>query len=138
MNKTNHCFRFKKVLITLSMLIFVVSSIYSVSLSDLRIVADDGTFLGTFENEYSTNSIYNQYGNFGSPYGSKSIMNKYSNYGSDYSQYSPFNAYSNKGPWLVDKYGKRYGRLSINRYASGVTTDSYKIALQLKAIRDCY
>lgn len=130
--------KLKKVYITLLLSLFVVSSIFPVSLSQLRIVADDGTFLGTFESEYSSNSIYNQYGNFGSPYGSNSIMNKYSSYGSDYSQYSPFNAYSNNGPWLVDIYGNRYGRLSINKYAPGVTSDSYRIALQLKAIRDSY
>ena len=35
-------------------------------------------------------------------------------------------------------YGNSYGRLSVNRYASGVTNDSYRLALQLKALRDSY
>ena len=123
----------------LFLLLFFVQ-VYSLlySLNQLRIVADDGTFLGTFENEYSTNSVYNQYGNYGSPYSSNSIMNQYSNYGSDYSDYSPFNKYATHAPWIVDRYGNSYGRLSVNKYASGVTNDSYKIALQLKALRDSF
>lgn len=34
------------------------------------------------------------------------------------------------------RYGNNYGRLSVNRYASGVTNESYKLAWQLKAMRD--
>lgn len=124
----------KKILILLMSLI--TSGLFAVSLSELRIVADDGTFLGTFEDEYSKNSIYNGYGTYGSPYNAKSIFNQYGNYGSDYSKYSPFNSYSSNGPWLVDKKGNSYGRLSTNRYAQGVTDYSYKFALRLKALRD--
>ena len=113
-----------------------VNSIFAISLSELRIVSEDGTFLGTFENEYSSNSIYNEYGNYGSKYNSKSIFNKYGNYGSDYSDYSPFNKYANKAPWLMDKKGNYYGRLSINKYSKDVTDYTYKLALQLKALRD--
>lgn len=111
---------------------------FAIPLSQLRIVATDGTFLGTFENEYSVNSVYNEYGNYGSPYSSNSIMNKYGNYGSDYSIYSPFNKYASDAPWIMDRYGNSYGRLSVNRYAAGVTRDSYEIALDLKALRDSY
>ena len=125
----------KKKIALLLMSLFV-NSLFAVSLSELRIVAEDGTFLGTFENEYSQNSIYNEYGTYGSSYSSKSIFNKYGNYGSDYSQYSPFNSYSNKGPWIMDKRGNYYGRLSTNRYAQGVTDYSYKLAVKLKALRD--
>ncbi len=109
---------------------------FAESLSQLRIVADDGTFLGTFESEYSSNSIYNRYGTYGSKYNSSSIFNKYGTYGSDYSQYSPFNQYSYNAPWLMDGYGNIYGRLSVNRYASGVTRTTYNLALQLKSMRD--
>lgn len=110
----------KKTVSIFFLLFGIIGSIFPVSLSQLKIIAEDGTFLGTFEDKYSKNSIYNKYGD----------------YGSDYSQYSPFNAYASKTPWLVDGYGNTYGRLSINKYASGVTNDSYKIALQLKALRD--
>ena len=126
----------KKTVSIFFLLFGIIGSIFPVSLSQLKIIAEDGTFLGTFEDKYSQKSVYNQYGNYGSPYASNSIMNRYGDYGSDYSQYSPFNAYASKAPWLVDGYGNYYGRLSINKYASGVTNDSYKIALQLKALRD--
>lgn len=118
------------------LLTFCALSTFAISLADLMLVADDGTFLGTFESEYSKNSIYNQYGTYGTPYSAESIFNKYGNYGSDYSQYSPFNKYANNGPWLMDRRGNYYGRLSINKYAQGVTDYSYKLAFQLKAIRD--
>ena len=128
----------KKIIFICCISLFFISNIFSIPLSELHIVADDGTFLGSFENKYSKNSIYNEYGDFGSPYGNNSLMNIYSNYSSDYSDKSPFNKYANHAPWLFDNRGKNYGRLSINKYASGVTDDSYKIAYQLKALRDSF
>ncbi len=126
----------KKKLILFLLLPLLAGSLFAVSLSELKIVADDGTFLGTFENKYATNSVYNEYGTYGSKYSSNSIFNKYGNYGSDYSQYSPFNKYSHNAPYLMDRNGNYYGCLSVNRYAQGVTDFSYKLALQLKALRD--
>lgn len=110
--------------------------LFAISLSDLIIVGEDGTFLGSFENEYSKNSIYNPYGDYGSKYNTKSIFNKYGDYGSDYSDFSPFNKYANNAPWLMDRKGNYYGCLSVNKYAEGVTDYTYRLALQLKAIRD--
>ena len=115
--------------------IFIASKSFAISLNQLHIVADDGTFLGTFENRYATNSVYNEYGTYGSPYSTKSIMNKYGNYGSEYSDDSPFNKYANSAPWIVDKYGNNYGRLSINRYTAGITNQSYQLALELLSIQ---
>ncbi|MDR1565693.1 MAG: hypothetical protein LBS48_00220 [Treponema sp.] len=40
--------------------VFFAFPVYAVSISDLRIIASDGTFLGTFEDGYSQNSIYNE------------------------------------------------------------------------------
>jgi hypothetical protein len=119
-------------------LVFVLLavSLYAISFSELRIIAEDGTFLGTLENEYSSNSIYNEYGNYGSKYSSTSIFNKYGNYGSDYSNQSPFNRYASNAPGLYDRRGNFYGTLSINRYASGITNESYNLAVRLKGIRD--
>ncbi|WP_461255908.1 hypothetical protein [Treponema sp. R80B11-R83G3] len=114
-------------------------SLYGISLSDLRIIASDGTFLGTLnENEYDSNSIYNKYGKYGSQYNAFCIFNKYGNYGSDYSDKSPFNKYANNAPGLYDKQGNFYGTLSINSYAKGVTQQTYQLALQLKAYRDSF
>ena len=125
----------KKILLSF-LLLLLTGGLFSASLSELFIMAEDGTYLGNFGSEYDSKSVYNQYGTYGSPYSSKSIINPYGTYGSDYSQYSPFNAYSSHGPWLMDRNGNNYGRLSVNKYASGVTDASYRIAIQLKAIRD--
>jgi hypothetical protein len=54
----------KKTFVFLGFVLFSVS-LYAISLNELRIIAKDGTFLGTFENEYSSNSVYNEYGNHG-------------------------------------------------------------------------
>jgi hypothetical protein len=116
--------------------ILLAVSLYAISLSELRIIAEDGTFLGTFENEYSSNSVYNEYGNYGSKYSSSSIFNKYGNYGSDYSDQSPFNRYASNPPGLYDRRGNFYGTLSVNKYASGVTNETYNLAVRLKGIRD--
>ena len=62
-------------------------------------------------------------------------MNSYSDYGSKYSNKSPFNKYADSAPWIVDNDGNSYGRLSINRYASGVTKQSYQLALELLSIK---
>ena len=112
-----------------------LSAGFAISLNQLHIVSDDGTYLGSFENRYSSNSVYNEYGDYGSKYSSKSIMNSYSDYGSKYSNKSPFNKYADSAPWIVDNDGNSYGRLSINRYASGVTKQSYQLALELLSIQ---
>ena len=113
-----------------------LSAGFAISLNQLHIVADDGTYLGSFENRYSSNSVYNEYGDYGSKYSSKSIMNSYSDYGSKYSNKSPFNKYADSAPWIVDNDGNSYGRLSINKYASGVTKQSYQLALELFALQE--
>ena len=74
----------KKFFVFVALCFALLAQLQAISLSELYIVAADGTYLGSFENEYSSRSVYNQYGNYGSPYSAKSIMNPYSNYGSDY------------------------------------------------------
>lgn len=128
----------KKSLFLLVLFLVATSCVFSIPLNQLHIEASDGTYLGTFENEYSGKSVYNHNGIYGSPNSARSIMNKNSNYGSNNSPLSPFNPNGSNGPWLVDRYGNIYGRLSVNKYASGVTNESYRIALQLKALRDSY
>lgn len=129
----------RRVVLAVSLLgLFCVlaGQVFAISRSQLIIVADDGQFLGSFEDRYATNSIYNKYGKYGSKYETKSIFNKYSEYGSDYSSLSPFNNYASEAPWLMDRQGNHYGRLSTNRYAQGVTDYSYRLACELKGIRD--
>jgi hypothetical protein len=75
------------------------------------------TFLGCLNcSEYDPGSIDNAYGTHGSRYSSVSIFNHYSDYGSRYSDYSACNPYATDPPVIVDKGGKYYGRLTLNRY----------------------
>lgn len=128
--------KFKLLLAVLLLYFGIIENGFAVPLNELFILAEDGQYLGNFTSKYSEDSIYNQYGTYGSKYNSNSIFNSYGTYGSDYSDYSPFDKYSSNGPWLVDGQGNYYGRLSINKYASGVTDDSYNLACQLKGMQD--
>ena len=82
-----------------------------------KIIADDGTFLGTLDNHYQSDSIFNSYSDHGSTYSQESIWNEYSDYGNDYSQESPFNEYGSNSPVLL-KDDKVVGRLTIKSYES--------------------
>lgn len=82
------------------------------------IVANDGTFLGQIESQYSTNSVLNEYGNHGGPYSAKSIWNEYGTYGGEYSAQSPFNPYSNTPPMVI-KNGQVIAFLTVNRSMRG-------------------
>jgi hypothetical protein len=79
---------------------------------------DENTFLGNFENSYSSKSIFNEYGNFGNEYSSQSIWNEYGTFGNEYSGYSPFNSYSSTPPMII-KNGKIIGYLTTNKYLKG-------------------
>jgi hypothetical protein len=66
----------EKIFVFLGFVLFSVVSLHAISLNELRIIAKDGTFLGTFENGYASSSIYNKYGDYGSQYSSESMFNK--------------------------------------------------------------
>jgi len=75
------------------------------------------TYLGCLScPEYSTDSVFNEFGSFGTAYGPQSIFNSYSEYGSTFSTYSPCNSYATDPPVVVDEEGTFYGRLTVNRY----------------------
>ena len=67
---------------------------------------DEGTFLGSFEDEYVPKSIFNKFGNYGSQFSSTSI----------------FNQFASHPPSIVDDEENIYGRLSINRHAKVLLT----------------
>lgn len=102
-------------------------------LNELLLVADndEGTFLGTFEDESEADSIFNERGNYGSRYSSTSIFNQFSQYGSQFSAYSAFNEFASHPPIIMDDKGNVYGRLSINSFVRGVTDQSYQLAKRL-------
>ena len=84
-------------------------------LEGAKIIAEDGTFLGTLDDHYDSESIYNDYSDHGSDYCSDCIWNEYSDYGSDYSSESPFNEYASDPPILI-KDGEVVGTLTIDPY----------------------
>jgi hypothetical protein len=90
-------------------------------------------FLGCLVcNEYSAESVCNEYGKYGNEYGSN-MWNEYSSpYGNEYSSSSPWNEYSssNSVPVLVDRQGNFYGFFTINEYRS----NAVDFAGQLKKI----
>jgi len=84
-------------------------------LNGSKIIAQDSenTYLGEIKNKYSSDSIFNDYGNYGGEYSSTSIWNQYSTLGNKYSSYSPFNKYTSTPPMII-KNGKVIGYLSSN------------------------
>ena len=95
-----------KQLILTSALLFsfngwAISSYECYELDGSKIIAEDGTYLGSLGESYESDSIYNKYSDHGSTYDSDSIWNKYSDYGSDYSSQSPFNDYASDPPVLL-------------------------------------
>lgn len=108
----------KKFLLAI-LLIFLATTAHSQNICEIidgaSLIANNGVFLGRITNRYSSESIFNEYGNYGSKYGSESIWNKYGEYGSKYSNYSPFNPYATEPPAIV-KNGEIIGYLSINKY----------------------
>ena len=68
--------------------------------------------------DYDSNSIWNEYGKYGNSYNTNCIWNEYSDYGSEYGDYSPWNAYAKYPPAVVDKQGRFYGYLTIDKYNS--------------------
>ena len=81
-------------------------------------------YLGTIADEFSSNSIFNDYGTYGSEYSSDSIWNEYGTYGGEYSSGSPFNSYSSSPPLIV-KNKKVIGRLTVNKNVSGAVDPNW-------------
>lgn len=81
--------------------------------------ANHSTYLGCLScNEYSAESVFNEFGTHGSQYSSASIFNSFGPFGSKYSATSACNPYASDPPVIVDSTGKYYGRLTVNRARS--------------------
>ena len=94
---------------------WALSSYECYELDGAKIIAEDGTYLGTLEDNYESDSIYNEYSDHGSTYNSDSIWNEYSDYGNEYSSQSPFNDYASDPPVLL-KDGEVIGKLTTDSY----------------------
>lgn len=90
------------------------------ALRGAKLIAQDekNTFLGTFENSYASDSMFNEYGSYGSKYSSTSIWNEYGTFGGEYSTFSSFNSHTSTPPMII-KDGKVIGYLTTNKYIQG-------------------
>ena len=89
-----------------------------------KIIGEDGTFLGSLESGYNSDSIYNSYGDYGSSYCTDCIWNEYSDWGNTYSSTSPFNEDASDPPVLL-KDGEIVGLFTTKEYISdGINPDS--------------
>ena len=92
-----------------------LSSYRCFELEGAKIIAEDGTFLGTLDDSYSADSIFNDYSDHGTDYSADSIWNEYNEWGNDYSSISPFNEYATDQPILI-KEGAVVGKLTLKSY----------------------
>jgi hypothetical protein len=89
---------------------------------------DHKVFLGCLNcDKFSSNSIWNTYGNFGSKFNNTCIWNKFGDYGGKYGDQSPFNKYASHPPVLVDNDGNFFGYFTADKFKDK-RTDS-KLAL---------
>jgi|TARA_B110000483_G_scaffold241178_1_gene323542 hypothetical protein len=84
-------------------------------LEGAKIIAEDGTYLGTLDDSYKSDSIYNDYSDYGNEYNSDSVWNDYSDYGNEYSSQSAMNESASEPPVLL-KDGEVVGKLTTNDY----------------------
>lgn len=90
------------------------------ALSGSEVFADDSerTYLGTIDDEFAANSIFNQFGIHGSQFSATSIWNTFGQFGGQFSSTSAFNSFTSSPPLLIrDK--KVIGRLTVNKFIPG-------------------
>ena len=104
------------------------------ALRGASIIAQDpeNTFLGKIENEFSSESVFNEFGNYGSEFSSRSIWNEFSSFGSEFSSYSPFNEFASTPPMII-KNGRVIGYLTRNKFLRGALSPNI-----LRALKDEY
>jgi len=92
----------------------------------------ENTFLGKVDNEFSSESIFNEFGTYGSKFSSSSIWNEFSSFGSEFSSISAFSEFSSTPPMLV-KNGRVIGYLTQNKFLRGGISPNI-----LRALKDEY
>jgi hypothetical protein len=81
------------------------------------------TYLGCLScSENAPDSVFNEASRNGNRYSSDSIWNHYGDYGSPYTQFSACNPDASDPPVFVDQNGNFYGRVSVNQYMTGIGT----------------
>jgi hypothetical protein len=74
---------------------------------------EEKTFLGTIDNSFGVNSIFNEFSKYGSKFSADSIFNEFGKFGGEFSRLSPFNNFTNTPPMII-KNGAVIGYLTAN------------------------
>lgn len=80
-------------------------------------ITKESTFIGRIENQFSSDSIFNEVGRYGSEVSSTSIWNEVGRYGSEVSSCSSFNEIASNPPIII-KNDQIIGRLTVNKIIS--------------------
>lgn len=81
-------------------------------------------YLGKIEDQFTVDSIFNEFGTYGSEFSSDSIWNEFGTYGSEFSSESPFNEFTSTPPMIV-KNNKIIGYLTVNKFIQGGVDPSW-------------
>jgi hypothetical protein len=94
------------------------------------IIADDGQFLGVIsKNEFSAESIINQFGKYGSEFSTTSIFNEFAKYGGEISRLSPYSEITSSPPRIFTPRGTLIGYLTKNPIKTPNIDPHFLIAL---------
>lgn len=101
----------------ISLVLFISLFSLSVPAQELLLFAgnDHDIFLGSLnENQFSSNSVWNGFGQYGNKFNINCIWNKFGTYGNQFNTNSPWNRYSQTPPVIVDRDGNFYGYFTRN------------------------
>ena len=98
------------------------------SLEGATILAQDdtNTYLGKIESPFSSDSIFNEFGDYGSEFSDVSVFNEFSDFGSEFSSYSATDEFTSTPPIII-KNGKIIAYLTTNEFiAPGISPNLLK------------
>lgn len=106
----------KKITFLLLLLIFIIFTVNAQSKLGVYGGKNHDVFLGCINcSDQESESVWNIYSDYGSTHSAKSIWNEIGIYGSKKSKYSPFNINAKYPPLIIDKKGKSYGYLTVDK-----------------------
>lgn len=86
--------------------------------------ADLQTYLGCWTcSEFTSDSVFNQFGRYGSRFSQTSIWNHFSPYGSQFASTSACNQFATSPPRLVNRATNSYGEVTLNTFRPFAITD---------------
>lgn len=87
-------------------------------------LTEETKYLGKIEDQFTVDSIFNEFGTYGSEFSTDSIWNEFGTYGGQFSSTSPFNEFTSTPPTIV-KNNKIIGYLTVNKFIQGGVDPSW-------------